>query len=78
MKKIKVAFRKFPDDGEVIAVFTDIWHNKALGLLESYCHNGQHGGCDKGVLGWSEAAREEYLPLLGELKAIGYKNIEVI
>lgn len=75
----KVVFRKFRDQGDVIALFPEIDQTMCM----SYQHIGQHGGADYNrlVAGWDgltvPATPEEYAPLLAELRAIGYTDLVV-
>lgn len=69
MTKTRVVFRKYKDDGEIIALFPDVkWTDF---LNQSYVHNGQHGGADYDhVLRITVAASpEEYEPLRRELES---------
>jgi hypothetical protein len=70
----KVVFRKFKDDGEIIALFPEEPWNPDKGTIVSYMHTGQHGDADyHHVLAKTRPAREdEYRPLLAELKRVGY------
>ena len=70
----KTIFRVYPD-GEVIALFPQI--SAGAYLCESYMHIGQHGAADTYLVvrGTRLANRKEYLPLLKELKQIGYKPV---
>ena len=75
MCTIDVQFRVLK--GEVIAVFPYILDNECTVL--SYAHIGQHSGCIWYINDFTRAAKEsEYLPLLNELKSIGYDNLRVI
>lgn len=75
MNQIDVQFRKFK--GEIIAVFPYIIESEISVL--SYAHIGQHSGCVWYINNISKAAKEsEYLPLLNELKSIGYDNLNII
>jgi hypothetical protein len=68
-----VVFRKFKDDGSIIALFPEeLW--TTAGDCGSYMHVGQHSGADyRGVIAASKPATlEEYGPLLKELTSIGY------
>lgn len=74
MKKVNVAFRKF-DDGEVIAIFPNIYPvaKDSKAEVMSYMHVGQHGMCMECLVNELEkASKEEYAPLKKELEMIGY------
>ena len=73
----KVIFRKWKDNGEVIAFFPD--DDWGHGLIGSYMHVGQHGGtsyqqCLRVTV---PASPEEYAALLTELKQLGYADLVV-
>jgi hypothetical protein len=74
----KVKFRKFNDDGGVIALFPEQDHksgNANPGCIMSYMHIGQHGEATEVLLTSDElvdATPGEYADLLRELKMIGY------
>lgn len=74
-----VVFRKFKDDGEIIALFPGIRWNPPGYDIASYMHIGQHGGADYGhVVSISQPAKpEEYKELLAELVGIGYGDLRV-
>lgn len=73
----KVVFRKFKD-GQVIALFPqEPWDYK--GNIVSYMHIGQHGGASRSIVQDTKlATKEEYAPLLKELKKIGYNDLKVM
>ena len=71
----KVIFRKFKD-GDVIAVFPEVSYNYVH--IMSYQHDGQHGDCVPWIAQFTKLAKpEEYAPLLAELKAIGYTDLQI-
>jgi hypothetical protein len=72
----RVIFRKFKDDGSIIAFFPhEISDNK--GNCMSYMHIGQHSAADyNGCLKITIPAKpEEYKYLLNELVRIGYHDL---
>lgn len=75
------AWRKEPKT--VIALFPTIPSSVLTRhLCSSYEHVGQHGGADTGIVlqGARPATKEEYAPLLAELKAYGdgqYNDLKV-
>jgi hypothetical protein len=79
----EVQFRKFKahkdlfvTEGEIIAVFPYVIYGG--GVVMSYQHIGQHGGCDALINTITELASEsEYKPLYDELTSLGY-NLKVI
>jgi hypothetical protein len=75
-----VVFRKFKEDGDIIALFPEESWNPDKGTIASYMHTGQHGDADyHHVLAKTRPAREnEYRPLLAELKRIGYDDLRVM
>jgi hypothetical protein len=76
----KVVFRKFKEDGEIIALFPEQRYSCVGYSINSYMHNGQHGAADYDhVIATSNLAREhEYKPLLAELISIGYDDLRVM
>jgi hypothetical protein len=70
----RVIFRKWKDNGDIIAFFPD--DDWGRGLIGSYMHTGQHGGamypCDT-----VPASPEEYADLLAELKQVGYDDLVI-
>ena len=73
----RVVFRVCKDTNTVIALMPDI--EAQPGYCSSYEHVGQHGAADySGVLRKTRKAEQhEEIPLLLELKSIGY-NVQVI
>ena len=67
--------------GEILAVFmrssADKRYFNGKWLRACYAIVGQQGECFDGMEKRERATIEEYTPLLNELKAIGYTNIEV-
>ena len=74
---IPVIFRKDKRDNEVVAFFPTM--KSDLGFVTIYAHNGQH--CEGRVEYFLEettpVSKEEYTPLLNELRTIGYDNMKV-
>lgn len=75
--KTVVLFRK-DKTGEISAVFPQL--SAGRGYFTSYAHIGQHCAA---CWHWARydtkpATRAEYLPLLRELRAIGYRNLKVL
>ena len=73
-----VIFRKY-SDGEVIALFPFNRGSSTPGTCESYMHVGQHAPADyAGVIRSTKpTGRGEHLPLLAELRRIGYDDIDM-
>ena len=72
---VKVIFRKWKSNGEIIALFPEIPHDVNGVYSESYQHIGQHGAADpQGVVSiyTNPAIPEEYADLKRELEQIGY------
>lgn len=69
-----VIFRKFKDEGDIIALFPgQAWSSKVW-QCASYQRVGQHGGADVNlVMTTAPATPEEYKSLKAELERIGYK-----
>lgn len=72
-ESVKVIFRKFKKDGDIIALFPHIEADNS-GNCQSYQHIGQHGAADYNYcMKISNAAtKEEYQALKTELEGIGY------
>jgi hypothetical protein len=69
-----VTFRKIKN--EVIAIFpTEKW---TYNTLASYMHVGQHGGCTLFFKDFKKCKEKDYLPLLQELKSIGYNDLIIV
>lgn len=71
----RVIFRKFKDDGAVIALFPDLPGDSNPATCESYMHVGQHGAAE--LLGviyelTFPAGPEQYAALKRELEAPPY------
>ena len=73
----RVIFRKYKDNGEIIALFPDIVPSFFKRM--SYMHFGQHSEVDYDlcVKCTKLATEEEYAPLLAELKSIGYDDLKI-
>ncbi len=67
-----VIFRKWKDDGEILALFPEMLEND--GLVNCYAHIGQHGAADYHycLTQSGPATPEEYTDLQQELENIGY------
>jgi erythromycin esterase-like protein len=76
----RVVFRKFKDDGEIIALFPEERYGRHDYTINSYMHVGQHSAADYDhVVAISHPAREdEYRSLLAELISIGYDDLRVM
>lgn len=74
----KVVFRKFADDGEIIALFPE--EIFAGYFVNSYMHVGQHGNADYNAMirATKAATEKEYAELYKELQNIGYDDLKVI
>ena len=73
MELTKVIFRKFADDGDVIAVFPEIPNDRFGSQCLSYMHVGQHSGCDPFIADFTvPATQNEHAGLKRELENIGY------
>lgn len=75
----KVIFRKFKDDGQIIALFPELATTNDPGFCLSYMHIGQHSDADLGIIGETiPASHGEYQGLLNELISIGYDNLKIM
>ncbi len=77
-----VIFRKFKDDGSIIALFPELDYESGhanWGKVQSYMHVGQHGEADyANVVTLTTPAQEhEYEDLAEELASIGY-NLRIL
>ena len=72
--KTIVIFRKFKNDGSVIAIFPEIPGSCDRYTCNSYMHIGQHGTCNPyNLIGITKLAKpEEYKELYNELTQIEY------
>lgn len=75
----KIVFRKWKEDGSIIALFPDLNYSNGyanFGNIMSYMHVGQHGEASESLLRERSrlvsATKEESADLLAELKRIGY------
>lgn len=79
IKPDKVIFRKWRDNGDIVAVFPEIPSDtRSWYLCEAYEHIGQHGACDyqDAILPQTVPAKpEEYAELFQELSKIGYNLV---
>lgn len=73
----RVIFRKFPHNGEVIALFPDQL-NERTGDINSYLHNGQHAETAPDFGDTVAADPNEYSDLKFELERQGYFNLRVV
>lgn len=75
---MKVIFRKFKKEGDIIAFLPCIQANK--GMMLSYQHIGQHAEADyKGLLSITKlATAEEYASLAKELESVYGEPVEPI
>jgi hypothetical protein len=75
--KTKVIFRKFKSDGEILALFPEVPHDRMGDFCVSYAHVGQHGAASPVLTGTtSPATPEESAPLKREIESLGY-DLEV-
>lgn len=77
--KTKVIFRKWKEDGDIIALFPELNHANGAanrGNIMSYMHVGQHGEASESLLRERSrlvtATEEEAADLKAELESIGY------
>lgn len=76
---MKVIFRKFKDDGGIIALFPTELGTNDWNTCLSYMHWGQHGSASVNLSSVTvPATPDEYDSLLRELGAVGYKDLEVV
>ena len=70
-----VIFRRWRDNGDIIALFPELPSNQQGLFCEAYEHVGQHGGADyHGVIAASRPTTQEAAaPLAKELERIGYR-----
>jgi hypothetical protein len=73
----RVIFRKFPHNGEVIALFPD-QYNERNGNIGSYMHNGQHAETAPDFGDTKPAEAHEYYHLQQELIRQGYHNLRIV
>ncbi len=74
----KVKFYK-EKDGDIFAYFPEIPGTNEPGVFTCYAHIGQHSSCHRDYLrGKRLATKDEYLPLLNELKRQGYDDLIVL
>ena len=76
IEKTKVVFRKWKNEGDIIALFPEI--DQGPGCCLSYMHVGQHGEADYDhvIKKTIPANKEEYADLEKELSFVGY-NLNV-
>lgn len=77
--KTKVIFRKFKDNGDVIAIFPEELGDSSIYTCSSYVRVGQHSACDPvGLIPVTKLAKKsEYKDLACELTNLGY-NLQII
>lgn len=70
-----VVFRKWKDNGQIIALFPELPSDLYGFYCDSYMHVGQHGGADYfGVVQHTTlATRKQSAALARELRRIGYR-----
>lgn len=70
-----VVLRKWPDTGDLIALFPELPSDYLGHFVDSYMHVGQHAGADyHGVIQATAAATaEDATDLIRELERIGYR-----
>lgn len=73
----RVIFRKFPHNGEVIALLPD-QYNERTGDIGSYMHNGQHAETVPDFGDTKAAEWEDYADLYNELVRQGYHNLRIV
>lgn len=73
----RVIFRKFPHNGEVIALLPD-QYNDRTGDIGSYMHNGQHAETVPDFGDTKAADEYEYADLYAELGRQGYTKLKVV
>lgn len=76
-QKTRVIFRKFPESGDIIALFPELpGDSNYFATFLSYQAIGQHGSASTGIIGvTTPATPEEFAPLLAELRQIGYSPV---
>tara|TARA_Y100000310_G_C20220314_1_gene595447 strand:- start:283 stop:561 length:279 start_codon:yes stop_codon:yes gene_type:complete len=74
-----VIYRKYKQNGDILALFPSIPHDHNGYYCESYQHIGQHGGADYvhciGIT--TPATPAEYADLHAELIRVGYDDLKV-
>ena len=69
-----VIFRKFKDNGDIIAIFPTLPGTNDVNTCQSYMHVGQHGSMDVSIASIAVLAKpREYMHLKRELQGLGYK-----
>lgn len=75
---LPVIFRKWKQDGSIIALFPTVAADNRYNCL-SYEHIGKHGAANADLSPYTvPATKSEYMPLLNELKSIGYENLKPV
>lgn len=69
--KTKVIFRKFRNNGEIIALFPEEPGTLDIDTCSSYMHNGQHASASVRLIDITDPAKpEEYADLKRELESL--------
>ena len=78
MIETKVIFRKWKNNGDVIAIFPQLPGNNNWSTCLSYENIGQHGTCGEALIiaHTQPANQSEYKALKNELESIGY-NLKI-
>lgn len=74
-----VVFRKFKDNGDIIALFPSLPWGMDCAECASYMHIGQHGAADRWLISITKPATPgEYADLLNELvNCVGYDDLKI-
>uniref|UniRef100_A0A6H1ZC30 Uncharacterized protein n=1 Tax=viral metagenome TaxID=1070528 RepID=A0A6H1ZC30_9ZZZZ len=75
---MKVAFREFKSNGEIVAIFPEIPCDLSGHNCMSYLHIGQHSACDPVFILKVTKPAENYQELLEEIEKIYDDDVEVI
>ena len=73
----RVIFRKFPHNGEIIALLPDEY-NQSTGDIGYFCPGGQHGGTAPDFGDTKPAEWFEYSNLHDEMERDGYTNLRIV
>lgn len=76
----KVVFRKFKDDGSIIALFPEMPWSEKNNMVTSYMLLGGHSGADyQGIISISEPAKkDECTRIMNTLEIMGYDNLSIV
>ena len=79
MKPVLVVFRRWQENGGIIALFPELPSDYQGHFCDAYEHVGQHGGADyHGVIMATKPVSEEDAdPLARELERIGYRLLPI-